>query len=141
MRTVMRAGPGTTGLKIRKKAKREKLKFARDMRLRPTPAEAALWERLRMGRLGFKFRRQAIVRGYIVDFWCPQVRLVVEADGAGHFTAKGRAWDWQRDHALAALGILTMRFRNERILDDQQAVCSEIFDVAVRRLRERETQV
>lgn len=131
----MRAGLAATGLRTRRLVKREKLQWAREMRLNPTAGEAELWERLRMGRLGFKFRRQALVRGYIVDFWCPKVKLVVEVDGGYHRSPQQQEWDAKRDQVLRDLGILTLRVQDEDVLRDQQEVCTRVFSTACRLLR------
>lgn len=57
---------------------------ARGMRKQPTPAEAHLWQALRGSALGVRFRRQHPVGRFILDFWCPEARLVVEVDGEIH---------------------------------------------------------
>lgn len=137
-RTVVRAGNAHHGLRIRRKTKRIKLKWAAHMRRNPTPEEAIMWNKLRMGRLGFKFRRQAIVRGYIADFWCPLARLVVEVDGGSHLRKSQVEWDANRDAALLDIGIETMRFTNEEVREDTQRVTTAIFQRAVERLRERD---
>jgi very-short-patch-repair endonuclease len=55
------------------------------MRCAPTPGEALLWAQLQGRRLdGWKFRRQAVIAGYIVDFFCPALGLAVEVDGLIH---------------------------------------------------------
>ena len=74
------------------------------MRKGPTIGEALLWTAIRRRNIqGWKFRRQAVIGGYIVDFHCPQLRLVLEVDGSVH---EGRhVEDEQRDADLAALGI------------------------------------
>jgi very-short-patch-repair endonuclease len=80
---------------------------ARALRANPTPTERLLWQQLRCRRLGVKFRRQAIILGYIVDFYCPAKRLVVEIDGAVHEQRK--QYDAHRDAALARHGFRTLR--------------------------------
>ena len=137
-RNVMRAGNARFTTHTRRYAKRIKLEWASDMRRNPTKGEAVIWELVRMGRLGFKFRRQAIVRGYIVDFWCPKVRLVVEIDGGYHQTSKQREWDRTRDAVLASIGIETLRLPDAQVREDPQAASSVIFQVACRKLRELE---
>ena len=57
---------------------------SRQLRQSPTEAEALLWSRLRNSALGVKFRRQQVIRGFIVDFYCDAARLIVEADGGVH---------------------------------------------------------
>ncbi len=97
---------------------------AKRMRKEMTQTERILWERLRREALGVKFRRQAVILGYIVDFWCPELRLVVEVDGSSH---EGQyLWDLERDRRLAALGIRTVRVKAEKILADPDRVVAEL---------------
>jgi very-short-patch-repair endonuclease len=89
----------------------EKLLQARAMRCTPTPGEALLWAQLRDRRLdGWKFRRQAVIAGYIVDFFCPALRLAVEVDGLIH--ERQRIEDRDRDDDLAARGLFVLRVRD-----------------------------
>ena len=86
---------------------------ARVLRKKQTPAEAALWEALRAGQcLGLKFRRQHQVGPHILDFYCAQVKLAIELDGAQHRAPSGKAQDHARDHSLHSLGIKVLRFPN-----------------------------
>ncbi|MCB2376452.1 endonuclease domain-containing protein [Hymenobacter sp. BT635] len=66
---------------------------------------------------GRKFRRQHGIGQYIVDFYCPAERLVVELDGAGHFTASGEANDAERTSCLNTLGLRVLRFENLLVLE------------------------
>jgi len=70
--------------------------FARQLRNHATPAERALWQCLRADQLGVKFRRQAAIGPYIVDFICFSHRLVVELDGPQHLEAAAKEYDDQR---------------------------------------------
>jgi very-short-patch-repair endonuclease len=104
----------------------EKLAFAEDMRQHPTGAEAALWEMVRANQLGHRFRRQITVYGYIVDFYCPALRLAIEVDGSIHtkeFVARN---DEIRENALTACGILVLRFDNADVLNFPSVVCARI---------------
>ena len=81
-----------------------------------TPAEATLWRSLQGGKLaGRKFRRQHSVGAYILDFYCPEERIAVELDGAGHYTVTGNLHDATRTAYLNALGIQVVRFENKLI--------------------------
>ena len=80
---------------------------AHRMRLAPSEPERLLWLGLRAGQLGVQFRRQVVVHGFIVDFFAPAARLVVEVDGAHH--ARRRGADARRDRALAAAGLRVLR--------------------------------
>jgi very-short-patch-repair endonuclease len=87
--------------------------FARQMRRQPTHCEARLWERLRGRQFeGLKFRRQAPIGRYIVDFFCAEQGLILEADGPTHEDSER---DQVRDAWLAERGYRLLRFRNEQI--------------------------
>ena len=99
--------------------------FARHLRRNGTVAEQILWVELRARRLdGYKFRRQAKLSGYIVDFFCPEAKLTIELDGIVH---EGReAEDRARRHDLEAAGYLELRFSNEDIAERLHWVLHEI---------------
>ena len=88
-------------------------RWARELPEESTPAEEALWARLR-GRqvLGLKFRRQFPINRYIADFCCPELRLVIEVDGTVHETEAQIAHDQNRGEYLQSLGYYVLRFTN-----------------------------
>jgi len=87
--------------------------MARALRKNPTPAESMAWELLRARRmLGLKFRRQHVVYGYIVDFYCAQHGLILELDGAVHDDPDHALRDAQRTSALTERGFTVIRMRN-----------------------------
>jgi very-short-patch-repair endonuclease len=95
----------------------EKQERARELRRVMTRAEAMLWPRLRANRLGgWQFRRQQVIDGFIVDFYCHHAGLVVEIDGAVHATQT--AYDAERDIILAARGLRILRLTNDQVLGD-----------------------
>ena len=103
----------------------EKRDAAYRMRREMTPAEDALWRRLRSSRLsGLHFRRQQIVDGFIVDFFCREAGLVVEVDGAVH--EMQRDYDAERDQVLEVRGLRVLRFTNDEVLRDRGAVLMRI---------------
>lgn len=110
---------------FRNRVKPSAFSYAKRMRYSPTGAECLLWERLRLRRLnGFKFRRQAVFFGYIVDFYCPQARLVVEVDGSSH---DGReAYDAKRSEKIGTAGVEIIRFTNEQVTSNIEYVLNEI---------------
>jgi len=77
------------------------------MRVAPSEPERVLWLALRASQLGVRFRRQVVLQGYIVDFFAPAARLVVEVDGAHHSRQRGA--DARRDRALTAAGFRVLR--------------------------------
>lgn len=89
---------------------------ARHMRQHPTKAEAMLWNELRGKKLaGFKFRRQHPIRTFIVDFYCPAKKLVIEIDGPVHDMQK--EYDELREDYLKTLGYKIIRFDNQQVSD------------------------
>ena len=83
-----------------------------------------MWAALRKNRLGFKFRRQQVVDGFIVDFYCHGFKVVVEVDGPNH--AKQQEADQQRDEILRCRGLTILRFANAEVLADLPAVVAAI---------------
>ena len=81
---------------------------ARQLRREPTPTETLLWQKLRREQLGHKFRRQAPVGPFVVDFLCAKARLVIEVDGPIH-SSQQRA-DQERQTLLESLGLRVVRF-------------------------------
>jgi very-short-patch-repair endonuclease len=106
--------------------------FARSMRKDPTRTESELWQRLRGRNLaGLKFRRQVPLGGFILDFVCFEALLIVELDGSQHL---GSESDVRRDAAMLARGMMTLRFENDDVEDDIDAVCLKIASVAKGRI-------
>jgi very-short-patch-repair endonuclease len=97
-----------------------------------TLPEVLLWQDLRNGRCGgLKFRRQHPIGPYILDFYCAEMRLAVEVDGAVHEQKEQAVHDAQRDAWLAERGIRVMRFAARDVLaDDERAA---IFDMLAAR--------
>ncbi|MBE9047262.1 endonuclease domain-containing protein [Pleurocapsales cyanobacterium LEGE 10410] len=102
---------------------------AKRLRKNLTPAEAILWTALRNKQLeGLRFRRQHPVGNFILDFYCPSRKLVVEVDGEIH---KDRInYDRARSSKLAEYGYTVLRFSNERVMNDLSGVLAEIKRVA-----------
>jgi very-short-patch-repair endonuclease len=104
---------------------REPRRFARRLRHFATAAEDALWQALRARKLaGLKFRRQTPVLGYTVDFLCLERKLVVELDGRQHgWLAE---YDARRTVEIERQGFAVLRFANDAVLGDIDAVLSRI---------------
>ena len=102
-------------------------KNARTMRKAMTEAELAFWNTVRAHRLmGLHFRRQMPIAGYIVDFACPEHKIIVEIDGSGHGRNDTSIADALRIERLAALGWTVLRFWNDDVLKDIDNVCTHI---------------
>ena len=108
----------------------------KSLRRNMTPAEATLWRALRSrGASGFKFRRQQGIGPYVLDFYCPEMRLCIELDGESHDYRYD--YDEQRSRYLAAQGIHVLRFSNEQVWTCFDGVVSEIVKTAERLLSGR----
>lgn len=106
------------------KVTKEKQQRARELRRDMTPAEKVLWAELRANKLGVHFRRQQIIAGFIVDFYCHKSALVVEVDGDIHDLQQEE--DARREKALRELGLKIVRFKNDEVLKNLSAVVGKI---------------
>ena len=107
----------------------EQARRVADLRSNATQPERALWYRLRRSQLGrLKFRRQHVVGRFIVDFYCPAKRLVVEVDGESH-VGTGEE-DAKRDAYLRSQGMTVLHVTNDDVLRDLDLVYEEILRVA-----------
>ena len=100
---------------------------ARDLRKRMTPCEKILWERLK-GKylLDYKFRRQHPLYKYIVDFYCHQLRLVIEVDGSVHLGVDAVEYDLNRTTELEEFGLQVLRFSNDEVSSNTDHVIAVI---------------
>ena len=105
---------------------KEKLHRARELRREMTPAEKILWQELRGGKLGVHFRRQQVIAGFIVDFYCHQAELVIEVDGCIHEEEIQRENDVLRDRTLSELGLRIVRVGNKDVLKNLKQVIERI---------------
>jgi len=111
-------------------------KISRALRSNMTEAEQSLWWRLRNKQLAdVQFYRQKPLLTFIVDFYCPRAKLVVELDGAQHLEAAHQQKDVARDEALGKMGIKVLRFDDRQVLTETDAVVAFIYDEVVARLK------
>lgn len=101
-----------------------KLERAKELRREMTPAEKVLWQEIRANKLGVRFRRQQVIQGFIVDFYCHSAGLVIEVDGDIHDLQKEE--DKRREMVLTELGLKIVRFRNDEIVRNLSAVVGKI---------------
>ena len=93
-----------------------------------TDAEMLLWSKLKGKQLkGLQFYRQKIIDNYIVDFYCPKSKLVIEVDGGQHYSAEGREKDKTRDEYMSRMGITVLRFSDREVLGQLDAVLEKIW--------------
>ena len=105
--------------------------FAACLRREETPAEKKIWAVLRGRNLqGLRFRRQHVLLGFIVDFYCHEKRLIIELDGAPHLDEAQREKDRRRDSRLEFKGYKVLRIMNEEALRDIEAFREKILEAA-----------
>jgi len=106
----------------------KKLKqLSKRLRDNMTDAENRLWERIRMRQIkGYHFYRQKPVGDYIVDFFCPRAKLVIEIDGSHHLVGETVKYDRIRDDYLSSLGLRVLRFANKDVLKNTEGVVERI---------------
>lgn len=103
----------------------EKIKRAKELRRNMTSAEKILWEHLRAKRFNnLKFRRQQIIEGFIVDFYCHSLGLIIEVDGEVH--NKQKEYDRDRDKILSTKDLYILRFTNQQVLENINLVLNSI---------------
>src|SRR5262249_21191266 len=102
----------------------------RQLRSHMTNAERRLWSRLRGKQLlGIQFYRQKPLGNFIVDFYAPQARLVIEVDGGQHFEPDSMAADAERTALLTAMNLRVLRFTNAEVLAATDTVVEHILEV------------
>jgi very-short-patch-repair endonuclease len=94
-------------------------KVSRQLRNNMTDAERLFWSSVKGKQLGgAQFYRQKIISNYIVDFYCPHAKLVVEIDGGQHYEEAGARADAIRDGCLKAKGLKVLRFSNREVIEN-----------------------
>jgi very-short-patch-repair endonuclease len=108
---------------------------ARQLRQNLTDSELFLWRRLRGKQLaGVQFYRQKPIGGYIVDFYAPKAKLVIEIDGSQHLEVPQAAKDRERDEYLGRLGLMVLRINGRQVLKETEAVMELIFQTLTMQL-------
>ena len=109
-------------------------KFARELRLNHTKAEEIIWERIKNRQLsGFKFRRQHPIDKYIADFYCHDLRMVIEIDGDYHNAEDQSKYDFNRDGEMEEYGIIVKRITNKEVIIDFENTFKALKDIASER--------
>lgn len=100
---------------------------ARELRRSLTPAEQILWEVLKNRQLeGYKFRRQHPIYRYIADFYCHELRLVIELDGGVHEEIDQQEHDSNRDLVIREFSVRILRFKNQEVINDPKNVVEKV---------------
>ena len=101
---------------------------ARQLRKNMTDSERVLWSRLRGKQLlGVQFYRQKPIGDYIVDFYAPKAKLIIEVDGSQHMQGRQIEKDKLRNRYLATVGLKVLRFNNREVLEETDAVAEAIY--------------
>ncbi len=102
---------------------------SRQLRENMTDAERLLWAKIRMKQIkGYQFYRQKPFGDYIVDFYCPEAKLVIEVDGSQHLSGEITENDRIRDKYMNSLGFRVLRFNNTDVLTNIDGVVERIID-------------
>ena len=91
--------------------------------------ERLLWSKLKANQIGYKFKRQFGIENYIVDFYCPKLRLVIEIDGLTHDQTDQVVYDQVRQKYLENLKLKVIRFNSQEIFDNLDNVLERIWIV------------
>ncbi len=90
----------------------------RDLRQRSTPTENILWNKLRNNQLGFKFRRQYSIDGYVMDFYCPSQKFGIEIEGGIHLETNQIIYDKYRYRYLESFDIRILKITTDQIINN-----------------------
>ena len=104
-------------------------KYSNKLRKEMTATEKFLWNKIRRKQLKNKqFYRQKIIGNCIVDFYCHSSKSVIELDGGGHYSEKGKLKDKERDEYLTSLGLKVLRFSDKEVFENTEAVLRVIYE-------------
>ena len=99
----------------------------KNLRNKSTKTEIAVWSQLKGKKLmELKFRRQFSVGPFIVDFYCPELKLALEIDGESHFTKEAIIYDKKREEYIKQFGIHFLRVTNDDVFEDLESVIGRI---------------
>ena len=119
--------------------KKSETKKRKELRHQMSKAEVVLWTQLKGKKMqGHKFRRQYGVGPYVLDFYCPKLRLAIEIDGDSHFQAGAEEYDRDRQALIEKLGIRFLRFTNLGVYESLNGVLEKVAD-AVQRIKRDST--
>ena len=99
---------------------------AEELRNRLTPSEEVLWKSIHINEWKLKFRRQHPIGIYVADFYCHKIKLIIEIDGSIHHKKEIKDYDIKRENDLKSWGYSIIRFSNDQVLKQSEAVLTEI---------------
>jgi len=101
--------------------------FRKYLRQNMTKSETVLWKNIKGDRLGHRFRRQYGVGNYIIDFYCPLLKLAIEVDGFTHADERVFAKDQRKEKYLESLGITVKRYSAEQVFNTINEVIGDLY--------------
>ena len=104
----------------------EIFQIAERLRRDMTASEKIIWDRVCKNQLGVRIRRQHPVWKFIADFYCHEVKLVIEIDGGIHFHSENKEYDISRDIILKEFKIEILRFTNDEVINESDIVIEKI---------------
>ena len=107
-------------------ASKQIFQYAEKLRRSMTDAEKIIWEKVCKNQLGVRVRRQHPLWKFIADFYCHEVKLIIEIDGKIHLTSGNKEYDISRDITLNNFGIKIIRFTNDKVINEPNKVIEEI---------------
>ena len=103
-------------------------RYSQELRKNMTDAERLLWSKLRRKQLrDCQFYRQRIIGSYIVDFYCPKAKLIIEVDGSQHYDKEGKKKDKAREDYLNKLGMKILRILDTEVFKNLEGVIERIY--------------
>lgn len=109
----------------------------RKLRKEMTKAEVLLWLELKDKKLGVRFLRQYSVNKFVIDFYCPVIKLAIEVDGATHVTDEELEYDRERQSKIEALRIEFLRFTNDEVYGNRYNVILKIKEYIIQKQNPR----
>ncbi len=104
-------------------------RYSQELRRNMTDAERLLWSNLRRKQLkGIQIYRQRIIGNYIVDFYCPSAKLIIEIDGGQHYSNGGIKEDQTRDDYMRDQGFKVLRFSDREVFENPNGVIEKIHE-------------
>ena len=113
----------------------QKLKgFAKKSRRNQTDEERKVWYNY-LNKVKPRFHRQRVIGNYIVDFYCPKLRVIIEIDGYQHYYEENKEYDKKRTQYLESLGFVVLRFDNTQVNKDFESIKFEIKEFCEQRAK------
>ena len=104
----------------------EIFQIAERLRRDMTDTEKIIWDRVCKNQLGVRIRRQHPIWKFIADFYCHEVKLVIEIDGGIHLRSENKEYDISRDIILKEFKIEILRFTNDEVINEPDLVIEKI---------------